>query len=200
MADMLEMIVESVRVSLTNQHRIVVLREKEGDRHLPVWIGVFEAESITLALQGVELARPQTHDLLKNVIRELGGRVASTEIISLHDDVFYSNLVIESIAGTIRIDCRPSDAIAIAIRCRVPIMINKEVLEVAGFRPDQEVDDQPLKPPEGLDFSEGEIQDRLSVFESFLEGLDQDKKTDAPDSDQPDSNQPDSDESDSKTP
>ena len=94
MPKMIEVVIDSVRVSLTNQQRIVVLREKDADRYLPIYIGPYEAEAITVALQEVEVARPQTHDLIKNVLNSLNGRLARIEVISLREDVFYGNLVV----------------------------------------------------------------------------------------------------------
>ena len=191
MPAMIEMIIESLRVSLTNQHRIVVLRERDGERHLPIWIGQFEAESITLALQEIEVARPQTHDLLKNAIHALNGRLVRIEIVSLREDVFYGNLIIEVNGETIQIDSRPSDAIALAIRCRVPILVSSEILEVAGFVPEQEIDVNAAQDePETLSEEPvEESEDRLSVFEDFLDSLDQgdsDAEPPVPDSDEPD--------------
>ncbi len=187
MPKMIEVIIESVRVSLTNQHRIVVLREREGNRHLPIWIGAFEAESITLALQEIEVARPQTHDLLKNTINTLNGRLVRIEIVSLRDDVFYGNLVIEVNGELVHVDSRPSDAIALAIRCRVPVLMSSEILDMAGFVPEEEIDDtDEEEPEEKVDVNE----DRLSVFEDFLESLDRgesDEESDTPaDEDEPD--------------
>jgi bifunctional DNase/RNase len=198
---MIEVIVESVRVSLTNQHRIVVLREKDGDRHLPIWIGAFEAESITLALQEIEVARPQTHDLLKNTIQALNGRLVRIEIVSLKDDVFYGNLIIAVDVNDqfIFVDCRPSDAIALAIRCRVPIIMSSEIMEVAGFVPEQEIDANAVEESTEMipDEQPEENVDRLSVFEDFLESLDtkdtgdkSDEDTEPPSDDQPDLDKP----------
>ncbi|MBE0698392.1 MAG: bifunctional nuclease family protein [Anaerolineaceae bacterium] len=95
MSRMVEVVIDSVRVSLTNQQRIVVLREESNERYLPIWIGPYEAEAITIALQEIEVARPQTHDLLKSVLTTLNARLLRIEIVSLKEDVFYGNLVIE---------------------------------------------------------------------------------------------------------
>ena len=191
MPAMIEVIIESLRVSLTNQHRIVVLRERDGERHLPIWIGQFEAESITLALQEIEVARPQTHDLLRNAIHALNGRLVRIEIVSLRDDVFYGNLIIEVNGETVHVDSRPSDAIALAIRCRVPILVSPEILDVAGFIPEQEIDanaDQDEAETPNDEPAE-ENEERLSVFEDFLESLDKgdtDSEPDIPEPDEPD--------------
>ena len=185
MARMIEMMVDSVRVSLTNQQRIVVLRESNSERYLPIWIGPYEAESITIALQEVEVARPQTHDLLKNVLQAVNAHLLRIEVISLRDDVFYGNLIIEVNGHVIEVDCRPSDALALAIRAHVPIMVTRDVLDSAGITPEQEGQDQEMtpktspakassEPPAGT--GEGS-EERLSVFEDFLEKLDLDDLT-----------------------
>ncbi len=95
MSRMIEVVIDSVRVSLTNQQRIVVLREVNTERYLSIYIGPYEAEAITIALQEIEVARPQTHDLLKNVMTTLNARLTRVEVVALREDVFYGNLVVE---------------------------------------------------------------------------------------------------------
>src|SRR5512139_2868834 len=107
MSDMIEVAIDSIRVSLMSQQRIVILREKNAERYLPIWIGVYEAESITIALQEVEVARPLTHDLLKNIFNQFNARILRVEVVSLRDDTFYGNIVIEADGQTIDIDSRP---------------------------------------------------------------------------------------------
>ncbi len=106
MSDMLEVVIDSIRVSLMSQQRIVILREKDTERYLPIWIGVYEAESITIALQEVEVARPLTHDLLTNVINQLNARVLRVEVVALRDDTFYGNIVAEKDGNLLNIDAR----------------------------------------------------------------------------------------------
>jgi hypothetical protein len=182
MPKMVEVIIDSVRVSLTNQQRIVVLREANTERYLPIWIGPYEAESITIALQEVEVARPQTHDLLKNVFNALNAHLLRVEIISLKDEVFYGNIVAEVDGRQFEVDSRPSDALALAVRAHVPVLVSHEIMDSAGIIPEQDVQPgqeaaastppapgTPTPPhPEG-----GE--ERLSVFEDFLSNLDLDK-------------------------
>jgi len=132
---MVEVIIDSVRVSLTNQQRIVVLREVNTERYLPIWIGPYEAESITIALQEIEVSRPQTHDLLKSVFNHMNARLLRVEVLSLKDDVFYGNLIVETKDQTIEIDSRPSDALAIAVRMHAKIMVSEKVMESAGIVP-----------------------------------------------------------------
>ena len=188
MSEMVEVVVDSLRVSLTNQQRIVVLREVGVERYLPIWIGPYEAESITIALQEIEVARPQTHDLLKNFLIELNARLIRVEVNSLADDVFYGNLVIEANNQIIDIDSRPSDALALAVRSHVPILVAREVMDKAGIIPEK--DTEPEK--ESSDSIENEPDesatdnaDRLSIFEDFLDKLESndDATDDAPDED-----------------
>ena len=188
MSDMLEVVIDSIRVSLMSQQRIVILREKDTERYLPIWIGVYEAESITIALQEVEVARPLTHDLLANVISQLEARVLRVEVIALRDDTFYGNIVAEKDGNLLNIDSRPSDALAIAVRAHVPILVARSVMESAGIVPEEDLQEQPaeqakLAKPAKPASPEPETEvseDRLSVFQDFLEGLDLDdsKKND----------------------
>lgn len=172
MSRMIEVVIDSVRVSLTNQQRIVVLREVNSERYLAIWIGPYEAEAITIALQEIEVARPQTHDLLRNIINQLNGRVLRVEVVSLSDDVFYGNLVIEVNGQTLNVDSRPSDALALAVRAHVPILVSREVMDSAGFLPEQDIQTEGELPKgaekETLDPG---TQARLSVFEDFLQNL-----------------------------
>jgi uncharacterized protein len=176
MSRLVEVVVDSVRVSLTNQQRIVVLREVNADRYLPIWIGPYEAEAITIALQEIEVARPQTHDLLKNAIQKMGGRLVRVQVVELKDDVFYGELVVEVNQEQLHIDCRPSDALALAVRWHVPILIAREILDSAGLTPEVDLEESNSVSSES-DSSEPEEEmpegkERLSVFEDFLDGLD----------------------------
>jgi uncharacterized protein len=179
MSRMVEVVIDSVRVSLTNQQRIVVLRESNVERYLPIWIGPYEAEAITIALQEIEVARPQTHDLLKNLMQSINARLLRVEVIALREDVFFGNLVIELNDGQVlNIDCRPSDALALSVRAHVPILVAREVMENAGVIPEQETemdeDDAETSIPDEV---EEEAEERLSVFEDFLQNLDIDSSS-----------------------
>jgi hypothetical protein len=195
MPKMIEVVIDSVRVSLTNQQRIVVLREKDAERYLPIWIGPYEAEAITVALQEIEVARPQTHDLLKNVLNTMNGRLVRIEVISLREDVFYGNLVVESDGRMLNIDCRPSDALALAVRAHVSIMVANEVMDSAGIIPEKDIVEKPAPPvnlPPSPAPAEEDSEGRLSVFEDFLEKLDFDKGSEPSEGDEePDDDQPD---------
>lgn len=199
MSRMVEVVIDSVRVSLTNQQRIVVLREDNNERYLPIWIGPYEAEAITIALQEIEVARPQTHDLLKNILTTLNARLQRIEIISLKDDVFYGNLVVEVEGRTVYIDSRPSDALALAARAHVPILVSREVMESAGVMPEEDLQNQrqATPPPAASPRPAGEepaetegTSERLSVFEDFLQNLNLDKLEDTGDEDEPDDDEP----------
>lgn len=190
MTRMVEVVIDSVRVSLTNQQRIVILREVNAERYLPIWIGPYEAEAITIALQDIEVARPQTHDLLKNVLNAMNARLLRVEVVNLKDDVFYGSLIVEVNGNTLEIDSRPSDALAMAVRAHVPILASREVMETAGIKPDQDMQSQDPAPlaPQSSDWTkkaDEEGSDRLSVYEDFLQGFDLDNLT-KPSDDEPD--------------
>ena len=173
MPKMVEVVIDSVRVSLTNQQRIVVLREINAERYLPIWIGPYEAEAITIALQEIEVARPQTHDLLKNVLNSLNARLLRVEVVALRDDVFYGNLVVEHNGEVLNIDSRPSDALALAVRAHVPILVARDVMDAASITPEKDLQ-TPEEPPEAISKPEvldEEADERLSVFEDFLQKL-----------------------------
>lgn len=176
MTDMIEVVIDSIRVSLMSQQRIVILRESNQDRYLAIWIGVYEAEAITLALQEVEVSRPLTWDLLKNVFKTLNGRVLRVEVVALREDTFYGNIVVEYEGQEIHIDSRPSDALALAVRAHVPIYVAPQVMDVAGITPEQDLQETGAEPEPAKEAVEPEEADpnRLSVFEDFLDKLDLD--------------------------
>ena len=198
MSRMVEVVIDSVRVSLTNQQRIVVLREVNAERYLTIWIGPYEAESITIALQEIEVARPQTHDLLKNVISNLNGRLLRIEVVALKDEVFFGNLVVEANGHVLNIDSRPSDALALAVRAHVPILVSREVLDSAGVEPEDDMRSQkpaapaPLAPPSRqatpAEPESSGSEERLSVFEDFLDNLNLDNLDPPSDEDEDDAN------------
>ena len=173
MSEMLEVVIDSIRVSLMSQQRIVILREKDAERYLPIWIGVYEAESITIALQEVEVARPLTHDLLASIFHQLDARVLRVEVVALRDDTFFGNIVVEKDGRTMNVDSRPSDALAVAVRAHVPILVARSVMDSAGIVPEEDLEEQPTSKPSAAPPPEAEeSEDRLSVFQDFLEGLD----------------------------
>jgi bifunctional DNase/RNase len=157
---MIEVTIDSVRVNLMSPQRLVILREVGANRYLPIWVGQYEAEAITVALQEVEMIRPLTHDLLKNVFSTLNAKLKRIEIISLKEDIFYGNIIAESGGYEMRVDSRPSDAIALAVRAHVPIFVDESVMQ------------SPSRAAHPI----GEAsKERLSVFEDFVGKLDLDK-------------------------
>ena len=172
---MRELTIESIRLSLMNYQRVVILREKEADRYLPIWIGPAEADAIAVRLQDVSVARPLTHDLLRNMIEQLGARVVYILVNDLANDTFFARIVLEVNGETLEVDSRPSDAIALAVRVEAPIFADEGVLDRAGVVLDEE--GQPREPTDAegrarpLDPAELE---RLGAFKDFIEGLDLD--------------------------
>ncbi len=197
---MIEVTIDSVRVNLMSPQRLVILREVGTDRYLPIWVGQYEAEAITVALQEVEMVRPLTHDLLKNVFTTFNARIKRIEIVALKEDIFYGNIVAEVNGQETNVDSRPSDAIALAVRAHVPIMVDETVLEAAGITPEADVESAPgsaaSKPaPAAPKPPVGEVsKERLSVFEDFVGKLDLDRldkeKPEADDDDKPDTENP----------
>ena len=179
MPKMVEVEIDSVRVSLTNQQRIVILKEKDQERYLPIWIGLYEAEAITIALQEIQVARPQTHDLLKTLIHSLDADLLRVEVISLSDDVFYGNIVLNINGDIQQIDCRPSDALALAARTQVPILISEDVMRQAGIIPEIDITEEEMasSTESGMEPDEED----LDVFEDFLQNFNLDDLGDTPD-------------------
>jgi len=192
MPDMIEVQIDSVRVHLMTPQRLVVLKQLNSDRYLPIWVGPYEAEAITVALQEVEMSRPLTHDLLKNVFGAFNARIIRIEIVKLQNDIFYGNIVAEIDGREIFVDSRPSDAIALSVRAHVPILVHPSVMGEAGIIPEQDMPEgepEPEKSEPAPLSKEG--TERLSVFEDFLGKLDLDKldEKDQSDDDDP-SDQP----------
>ncbi|MEI2775579.1 MAG: bifunctional nuclease family protein [Tetrasphaera sp.] len=137
-----------VRVELPTNQPIVLLRERDGARHLPIWIGAAEATAIAYAQQGVVPPRPMTHDLLASVIAALGSRIQRVRIDKLTDGVFHATLVFD---GGVEVDSRSSDAIALAIRVGADVVTTDEVLDTAGITMAEESDDEVERFKEFLD-------------------------------------------------
>ncbi len=178
MSDMVEVVIDSIRVSLMSQQRIVILRETGADRYLPIWIGIYEAEAITLSLQEVEVARPLTWDLLKNIFNTLNARVVRVEVVALRDDTFYGNIVAEVDGQMVNIDSRPSDALALAVRANVPILVNNSIMDMAGITPEEDLQEKASErseraaPPGDIEHDGGE--ENLEIFQDFFDKLDLD--------------------------
>lgn len=187
MRQLIEVKIDSLRVSLTNQQRIVVLKQVDADRFLPIWIGPYEAEAITIALQEIEVSRPQTHDLLNSLIGKLGGRLTRVEISALKDDIFFGTLVIDKEGKEIEVDSRPSDAIAVAVRAHVPILVNSKVMDEASIIPEEinDTGEEESAGGEGKPSVEAESDtkvsfndERLSIFEEYFRNKDEDDSGD----------------------
>lgn len=180
MPEMIEVQIDSVRVHLMTPQRLVVLKQVGSERYLPIWVGPYEAEAITVALQEVEMIRPLTHDLLKNVFGAFNARIKRIEIIKLQNEIFYGNIVAEVDGREVNVDSRPSDAIALSVRAHVPILVHRSVMDEAGIIPEQDIPEEEEMPEtkEPAPPLSQEGTERLSVFEDFLEKLEFDKPDD----------------------
>jgi uncharacterized protein len=180
---MVEMTIDSIRVSMVNYQRVVILKEKGSERYLPIWIGPAEADAIAVKLQGVAVPRPLTHDLLRSVIDTLGATVDSIVVCDLKNDTFYARLILNVDGKQIEIDSRPSDALALAVRAEVPIFAEEAVLDKASimldkegkpFPEDGETQLQPKneKDVKGKKVSEEDFKKSASAFSEFINTLD----------------------------
>ncbi len=171
---MVEMTIDSIRVSLMNYQRVVILKEKIAERYLPIWIGPAEADAIAVCLQGVTVPRPLTHDLLRSIIDALGATVNSIIVCDLRNDTFFAKVILNVDGGQLEIDSRPSDALALAVRVEVPIYAEETVLDKAGVVLDKETG-KPLtyetSSGKSEKVSEEEIE-RMSAFYDFINTLD----------------------------
>ncbi len=177
---MVEMTIDSIRVSLTNYQRVVILKEKAADRYVPIWIGPAEAEAIAVKLPDVTVPRPLTPDLLGKIIGELGGSVQSIIVSDLQNDTFFAKIMLVRDGRTSTIDSRPSDALALAVRVNVPIYAEEAVLSKAAIFLDKETG----KPIPAADAQAGTAEERkagpvneeelkrMSAFREFIDTLD----------------------------
>ena len=148
-----EMVVESVRVHMMSSQHVVILRDTERERYLPIWIGPWEANAIAMRLQGVTPERPMTHDLFSQTLEELGVTVTQIVVSDLAEDTFRARVRLRMNGRQVELDARPSDAIALAVRAGVPIFATDAVLDRAGVIP------------------ESAEEERLSVFRDFVNSL-----------------------------
>ena len=155
---MIRVIVAGVRMEMPSNTPIVLLNEEQGARYLPIWVGAVEATAIAYAQQGVTPPRPMTHDLIVDLIADLGAQLTGVRITSLTDGVYFAFLDLVTSGGeTHELSSRPSDAIALALRVGVPISVASEVMDTAGV----------VIPDE----TEGEPEDQVEAFREFLEGV-----------------------------
>ncbi|HEY7780001.1 MAG TPA: bifunctional nuclease family protein [Ktedonobacterales bacterium] len=166
---MVEMTVESVRINLTNGQRVVILKDAPADRYLFIWIAAAEAAAIAMELQGTTSPRPLTHDLLKSVIAELGGSVTSIIISDLVDEIYHARIVMDANGRHVEVDSRPSDAIALAVRAKVPIYVTEKVLDSAAITLESTEDHEEL-PARERGGASG--RDNLDVYRDFINSLD----------------------------
>ena len=128
-----EMTIDSIRVSLANYQRTLLLKAKETGKYLPIWIGPSEADALSAILRDIPFPRPLTHDFLCAIIETLGAMVKSVIIDKLQDDTFHAKVILTTDKGEIDMDCRPSDAVAVAVRAKAPVFVDNEVLDRAGI-------------------------------------------------------------------
>ena len=175
---MIEMVIDSIRVSLMNYQRVVILKEKMADRYLPIWIGPAEADAIAVKLQGVTVPRPLTHDLLYSVIDALGATIDAVIVNDLKSDTFFAKVILKVDGGQMEVDSRPSDALALAVRAEVPVYAEEVVLDKASILLDKEtgkplVEEREAGTDTGEKLSEEDIK-RMSAFYDFINTLDLD--------------------------
>ncbi|HOC18960.1 MAG TPA: bifunctional nuclease family protein [Vicinamibacterales bacterium] len=150
----IEMTIKGLVVDPITNMPIIVLRDAEGQRVLPIWVGIFEANAIALRIENISTPRPMTHDLLRNVIEDLNGVVRKIVVSDLKDNTFYALIYVEVGGQTLAIDSRPSDAIALALRADAPIFVEETVLDNA----------------KGIDFSTDKADSER--LQKWLESLD----------------------------
>jgi uncharacterized protein len=158
-AGLTEMVVESVRVHMLSSQHVVILKDTDRDRYLPIWIGPWEASAIAMKLQGMTPERPLTHDLFSLTLEELGVSLKQIVVSDLSEETFRARLLLEQDGRAVDIDARPSDAIALAVRAGVPIYATDAVLDRAGVVPEADEDE------------------KLSIFREFVNSLDVDLDT-----------------------
>jgi bifunctional DNase/RNase len=176
---MIEMTIDSIRVSLMNYQRVVILKEKVSDRYLPIWIGPAEADAIAVKLQGVAVPRPLTHDLLSSVIDTLGASVNSIVVNDLKNDTFFARVILDVDGKQVEVDSRPSDALALAVRTGVPIYAEETVLDKAGILLDSETgkpifEEGNVAEGKARHVTDDEMKKKMSAFYDFINTLDLD--------------------------
>jgi bifunctional DNase/RNase len=178
MADgFVEMVVESVRVHMLSSRHVVILKETDRERYLPIWIGPWEASAIAMKLQGLTPERPLTHDLFAATLDELGVRIDRVVISTLAEETYHARMFLELDGRTVEVDSRPSDALALAVRSGVRIYAAEAVLDQAGLGADSGIDEEEGETGSGAPLeSTGEkiVDPRLDVFRDFVNSLDVD--------------------------
>jgi uncharacterized protein len=175
MKNLIEVSVDSIRIHMPSAQHLVILKEKDNDRYLPIWIGSFEAQAISAKITGNSINRPITHDLMATALGGLGVTVRRIVVTALTDQVFYARLYVKQDGKELDFDARPSDAIALAVRFECPIFVATEVMESAGIIPDAD------EASDGKDKTDIPIDDeRLAVFRDLVNSLDLPELPDEP--------------------
>ena len=185
MGRLVDMVVESVRVHMLSNRHVVILKDTEGDRYLPIWIGPWEASAIAMKLQGVAADRPLTHDLFVAALERLAVRIDRVVISELADETYHARLVLARDGEEVELDARPSDCVALAVRTSVRILVAEEVLDQAALGADpggEEESDEPgtsrrvsatMGPSAALEsLGEDVVDERLDMFRDFVNSLD----------------------------
>lgn len=133
---MIRVMVQGLTIDQASNSPILILKEAEGERNLPIWIGLLEATAIASELEKVDFSRPMTHDLMKNILGTLDFSLSKVEVTELKDNTFYALLHLLGPKGSVTVDSRPSDAIALALRCEAPIFVSESVLEQSALSPE----------------------------------------------------------------
>ncbi len=174
MKNLIEVSVDSIRIHMPTAQHLVILKEKEADRYLPIWIGSFEAQAIATKISGNSLGRPLTHDLMATAFGDLGVSIKRIVVTRLADQVFYARLYVKQNGRDLDFDARPSDAIALAVRVECPIFVASEVMESAGIIPEADEMEEKDKAETVVD------EERLAVFRDFVNSLDLPELPDEP--------------------
>jgi bifunctional DNase/RNase len=159
-----------------NYQRVVILKEKAGERYLPIWIGPAEADAIAVKLQEVSLPRPLTHDLLCSIIAAVGASINFVLLSDIKNDTFYAKIALKTDGDQLEVDSRPSDALALALRAGTPIYADEAVLEKGGIMLDKETgkpisSEKELEGANEKEVSEDELK-KMSAFRDFIDKLD----------------------------
>ncbi len=190
MGRLVEMVVESVRVHMLSNRHVVILKDAERERYLPIWIGPWEASAIAMRLQGLSAERPLTHDLFIAALEQLGVRIDRVVISELAEETYHARLFLERDGEVFELDARPSDSVALAVRSNVRILVAEEVLDQAalGADPSDDVETagssmggdatRPGRPTMGPgvaleSLGEDVVDERLDMFREFVNSLDQ---------------------------
>jgi bifunctional DNase/RNase len=176
---LVEMVVESVRVHMLSNRHVVILKEADRDRYLPIWIGQWEASAIAMKLQGLTPERPLTHDLFASAIEALGARVDRVVVVEMTEETYHARLILAAGDRLIEVDARPSDALALAVRTGARIFATTELMDQAGLgegspglADETSGTDRPLETVGGAT-----VDPRLDMFRDFVNSLDQDPGT-----------------------